>query len=205
MAMIQTRILKKPGEVKAELIRLDLRLEGLLKVRTMALGAGADATPFHAANAAGTFSYHYGIYGLRDEFVGDVWDVDRPDGIEVIRNVSKNVLIGFANVDIACNDDHWPIPRTKKGSGAERVSQTTLFDSLPSYVPVPTGLRALYYLMTAMNGAVELSRPIVKDGDFFGFIDRIYLSNGDDFDRMTTSFDEGDLPATFDPQVLRKV
>lgn len=94
----------------------DLTWQGLLKVRTMALGAAADATPFHAANASGTFAYHYGIYGLRDEFVGKHWRADRPKGIEVIRNEAKNMLVGFANVDVACNDEHEPIAQPSRSS-----------------------------------------------------------------------------------------
>ena len=36
----------------------------------MAIAASADATSFHPANSAGTFSYHQGTFGLRKEYVG---------------------------------------------------------------------------------------------------------------------------------------
>src|SRR5580698_800467 len=110
---VETRILREPWEVDPELARFHLPKGQLLKVRTMAISAGRDATAFHAANAGGTFSYHYGIYGLRDEFVGKVWQLDRPDGIEVIRNPALNIMVSFANVDVACNDFHQPVSRSK--------------------------------------------------------------------------------------------
>jgi hypothetical protein len=93
MPMLETRILRNPWDVDPELIRRDLTRDGLLKVCTMASAAGADATPFHAANAAGSLTYHYGIYGLRDEFVGEHWYLDRPDGVEVIRNDRQNRVV----------------------------------------------------------------------------------------------------------------
>ena len=204
ISLLKTRILRDMLEVDAALLGFDLTVSGLLKARTMALGAAADSTPFHAANAAGTFAYHYGIYGLRNEFVGKHWRVDRPGGIEVIRNEAKNMLVGFANVDVACNDVHEPIPRSHKGSGSERVSQTEMFPIEHLYPEIPRGSRSLYYLMVAMNGAAELSCPIVREGTFKGFVDRIYLSTGEDFDHTARKFDDGDVAVTFDPQVSRK-
>ena len=203
--MLATRILRKSWEVEPELIRRDLTLEGLLRVRTMALAAGADATPFHAANAAGSLTFHYGIYGLRDEFVGDEWRLDRPNGVEVIRNDRLNMLVSFANVDVACNDFHDPKPRSKKGAGTERTSQTTLFESLPTYAPTPGSGHSLYYLMVGENGNSELSRPVVKNGSFGAYIERLYLSIGDDGGGIKRLNDDSDIADNFDPLVLRKI
>ena len=60
---LQTRILREIWEVEAALSGFDLFRDKLLHIRTLALGAGADATPFHAANAAGTYAYHQGVFG----------------------------------------------------------------------------------------------------------------------------------------------
>jgi hypothetical protein len=79
-----------------------------------------------------------------------------------------------------------------------------LFDYLPAFAEAPASAFAFYYLMVDEQGAVELSRPVVKNQTFSAFIDRIYLSSGDDFDGMARSFDEDDAPMDFDPQVLRK-
>jgi hypothetical protein len=57
----------------------------LLRVRSVALAAAADATPFHPANAAGTLSYQHGTFSLRDEHVGEnEWVLSRPSGVEAI-------------------------------------------------------------------------------------------------------------------------
>ena len=58
---ILTRILKEPWEVDPELARLNLTRAKLLKVRTMALGAAADAL-YHMAQ----FMAQIGAY-LRGE------------------------------------------------------------------------------------------------------------------------------------------
>lgn len=209
MSNVQTKVVKEPWEVSKRLAQLDLTKDGLLKVRDMALSAAADATPFHATNAEGTFAYHYGTYGLREGFVvpGGNWQIDRPDGLEAIRNDVTNTLVVFGNVDLACNDVHEPKPRSKKGSGAERASQTTLFAYLPmpQYAPMTDGRRALYYLMVDENGAAELTRPVVSDGTFVAYIERIYLSYGDDLDRTAINLDNSDTATDFDPQVTRKV
>ena len=57
--------------------------------------------------------------------------------------------------------------------------------------------------MVDENGASELSRPIVSGETFKAFVERIYLSDGSDFDeRMPLDDDE---PAQeFDPLVSRK-
>ncbi len=205
MALIETRVLRQLWEVEPRLIELGkLNRPGLLKARDLALGAAADATPFHPANAAGTFAYHHGVFALRDGFVGDDWKVDRPNGIEVIRNVSTNVMVAFANVDVACSDFHDPKPRSDKGSGAERAGQGNLFGVLPQFAGREDGIWSLYYLMVAENGAAELSCPVIEGGTFVSFVERLYLSNGDDFNRIARIMDDGDVASNFDPQVIRK-
>lgn len=204
MPPVETRILREPWEVDARLAQLGLNRDGLLKVRDLAMASAADATPFHAANAAGTFAYHYAIYGLRDGFVGDIWDLARPNGVEVIRNISIKVMVGFSNVDIACKDEPGPKPRSEKGAGAERVGQMSLFAHLPQFAPKPEGAWALYYLMVDQDGAAELSLPVVKDGTFIAYIERLWLSNGDDPGRGGLLLSDDGDPNNFDPQVIRK-
>lgn len=204
MGMTKTVTLREPWDVDRRLAELSLKRELLLKVRAMAIGAGADATAFHAANAAGTYQYHAGTWGLRNEFVGDVWQLDRPDGVEAIRNDAAKVKVVFANVDLACNDEHDPKPRSRKGSGAERVCSGNLFGSLPKFAPKQTDKYAIYFLMVDDNGAAELSRPVVKNSTFTTPIERIYLSDGSDLDRTLLLTDDEDVASGFDPQVARK-
>ncbi len=71
MLVTKTNILREAWEIEPALAELQLDKRKLLNVRTTALGAAADATPFHPANAAGTLSYQFGTFALRNEHVGD--------------------------------------------------------------------------------------------------------------------------------------
>lgn len=205
MGMIETKVLREPWEVDVRLAELGLARAGLLKVRDTAVAAAADATPFHCANTAGTLAYHHAIYALRDAFVGEQWELARPNGVEVIRNNSVKVMVGFSNVHVACNDEDEPKPRSEKGAGAERVEQQAgLFGKLPRYAPQPESAWAMYYLMVDQSGAAELTRPVVKDGTFGPYIERLYLSSGDDLGGHSLSLDNRDVADGFDPQVVRK-
>jgi hypothetical protein len=204
MALPNTVILEEPWEIEPRLVGFGLHKVGLLRVRDLAVGAAADVTNFFCANSAGTFSYHYGVFGLRDQFVGRLWLLDRPGGIEVIRNVKTNMLIGFMNVDIACDDINEPQPRSDRGAGTERACQWNLFGNLPLVAERKEGLWNFYYLMVAENGAAELSCPIVEDTKIVGFVERIYLSDGSDIEPIRRLADDDATAEQFDPQVTRK-
>ena len=161
---------------------LSLTRDGLLRVRDKALGASANATPFHPANAAGMLAYFEGVYALRDQFIGDEWAFHRSGAVEMIRNDRLRLNVGFSNVDLVCDDEHDPKARSRKGSDAERVCQYNLFPNLPRYAPKPGGEDATFYLMLARDGAAELSRPTVEGDNFGPCIERIYLSDGSDLD-----------------------
>jgi hypothetical protein len=98
MDAIKTFILREPWDVDRRLSEITLSHSGLLEVRDVAVNESANATPFHAANAAGTFSYHGGTWALRDRFAGGDWVVDRSDGVETIRNEKLKIKVAFSNV-----------------------------------------------------------------------------------------------------------
>jgi hypothetical protein len=204
MAKAETVIVKDQWGVDRRLAEFRLTREGLLRVRKIAIAAGADATPFHPANAEGTLSYQHGTFALRNEFVGDDWKIHRPNGVEAIRNEKLNLSVVFTNVDVACIDQFEPKPRSHKGSGAERVCQGNLFPWLPSYAAAPSKGEATYYLMVAEDGAAELTRVVVEDGTFVDYIERIYLSDGDDLKLEPVALDDEEVADNFDPQVVRK-
>jgi hypothetical protein len=206
MDFVKSVVHRESWDVDKRLAELGLTRNGLLVARDIAIQESANATSFHPANAAGTFSYHHGTWAIRHEFVGkDGWADDRVDGIEAIRNDTLKIKVAFCNVDIACNDQHWPKPRSKKGAGAERASGGGgLFADLPHYAEKPSGEFALFYLMVDEQGAAELTRPVVKGGTFESAVERIYLSNGSDDDRATITGDDTGPVDNFDPQVVRK-
>jgi hypothetical protein len=85
MPFAETKIRREDWEIGPRLAELRTDKEKLLRVRSVALGAAADATLFHPANAAGTLSYQHGTFSLRNEHVGqNEWVSDRPNGVEAI-------------------------------------------------------------------------------------------------------------------------
>src|SRR5262249_32429246 len=118
-------------------------------------------------------------------------------------NDALKIKIAFCNVDLACDDNHSPKPRSKKGAGAERASGGGLFGDLPQYAARPVGEYALYYLMVDEVGAAGLSRPVLKRGTFVAMVERLYLSYGSDDEGLLVE-DRGGPADNFDPQVLRK-
>lgn len=204
MDAVETIFRRESWEVEPRLQQLGLAREPLLDARNVAVHESANATPFHAANAAGTYSYHGGTWALRDRLVGSDWTVDRSDGVEAIRNEQLKVKVAFSNVDLACDVLHMPQPRTKKGAGAERAIGGSLFPDLPQYAPRQTTEWQFFYLMVDPEGAAELTRPIVKGGTFVAAVERNFLSygGGDDGDGLIEQPD--DTPLDFDPKIARK-
>jgi hypothetical protein len=200
---IQTTILREPWEIEPRLKKLGLTKSGLLEVRDIAVSESANATAFHAANAAGTYSYHGGTWGLRDRFVGGDWILDRSDGVETIKNEKLKLKVAFSNVDLACNNFHVPKPRTKKGAGAERAIGAGLFGDLPQYAPRQSSEWRFYYLMVDQDGTAELTSPVVRGGTFVATIERIYLSLGAGDDGLKIGDNTTDV-AEFEPQIARK-
>lgn len=202
MAATKTIVLREVWDVDLRLSQLKLTRDGLLIARDVAMQERANATAFHCSNAPGTFSYHHGTWSIRDQFVDEAWAVCRLDGIEGIRNEVLKIKVAFSNVDLACDDNHIPKPRSEKGAGAERAASGGLFGHLPHYAPEPIDDFALYYLMVDQDGAAELTRPVVNNGTFTNAIERIYLSGGGDDGAALLGDD--DIADGFDPQVARK-
>lgn len=204
MTPAETVILRDPWDVQLRLDEIGAHIAGLLRVIDFARGEAANQTPFHNRNFAGTIAYQYGSYHLRQEFVPQGWVVDRPCGVEAILNNKSRVRIVFANVDVCCNDFHQPKARSDKGSGAERVCSGNLFETLPHYTVVSRPGETTFYLMCGDNDAAELSRPIIKNKRFFGYLERLYLSSGKGSRVDLPDFGSEDAVLGFDPEVTRK-
>ena len=142
---------------------------------------------------------------MRENHVGEIWSVDRENAIEAIKNDGLKIKIAFSNVDVACNDEHDPKPRSKKGRGAEIACSGNLLPMrLPKFAPRQNDKWATYYVMVDENGAAELSRPIISGETFQTCVERIYLSDGSDFDPERILLDDDEPAQEFDPLVSRK-
>ncbi len=121
------KVFAEPWEADARLLELGLSRKTLLEVVAVAITERSNVTNFHCANAAGTFSYHYGTFALRDKHVPANWAIDRENGVESIKHPEKDIKIAFCNVDVACDALHLPKPRSEKGAGIERAATGNLF------------------------------------------------------------------------------
>ena len=205
MAYVMTQLRHEPWDVDRRLTEMRLSREVLLEIADVALNEASNATPFHPANSAGTFSYHHGTWALRDRYVGkDAWVLERLEGVEAILNRDLKLRLVFANVDNACRDEQPPKPRSRKGSGSERASSGNLFSDLPHYAPLQNGVGTTFFLMVDAGGAVELTQRVVEDGTFSTYIERIYLRRGGRDAEVSDILLDGDDAVEFDPQVIRK-
>ena len=206
MQYAQTIIRRDPWDVGPRLAELGLHARGIRRVRSVAVGARANATAFHAANAPGTFAYHAGLWCLRDEFVDGSWIADRPGGVEVIFDPERKLRVAFANVDRCCDDLHSPLPVSAKGAGVERLCQANLFSDLPTYanISILSGT-PLFYCMVDLEGRVELSRPTFKDRSFGPCVERNFIAlGGDDGDDGEALKPVDVSPVVLTPTITRK-
>ena len=207
MSRPETRVLSEEWDTNRRLAELGLSRDGLLRARDIAMNGRDNTGPYHCANSPGTYSHHEGVAGIREQFVGAVWELCRSDGIEGIRHAENRMKVGFQNVDIAHNLLHDPRPRSEKGSGAERAAEGNLFGDLPRHYKadaVSAGT-PLYYLMVAPDGACELSLPIIRNGKFDGFVERIFLDDGKDNDGEKLPLtDDSDTVSSFDVPISKK-
>ena len=206
----ETKILNEAEEVEWFLRELNLSVNGILAIRDAAYTHRVDASPLMALNAAGSLAYHFGVLELRQQFLGPYWDIDRIAGIEGISHTQRKIKVGFQNVDLACSTVTDPKPCSEKGAGAERECVGNLFEF--SGVAAPKMVRAVaihrmsYFVMVDERGAVEVSRPVIENGRFAGFLDRIFVSDGSDLRDFGLGLD-GDAPPPiddFDVSIIRR-
>lgn len=200
----KTVVLIERWAVNRRLKDLNLTRKGLMSAVNVALHEGRSATAYHCANTAGTFAYHHGTWAIRNEFVGDRWKVNRERGVEAIYDKVSNLRIVYQNVDVACDSERLPQPRSPKGTGSELVSSGNLFSDLPRYTPRQSKSESTFYLMVDAHGACELSMPVVKKGKFSSYIERLYLNDGMNLEGDGLPQVEDEAVEKFDPQVIRK-
>ncbi|MCI2811193.1 hypothetical protein [Eoetvoesiella caeni] len=183
-------------EVSDRLGQLGVSKDDLMQVIQAAVGARANATPFHPKSAPGMLAYIEGTFRLRSVLVSKGWEcyVCR-DNIESVFNESKNLKIVFQNADLAGHPFADPVPSSRKGPGSARVvamGQSMLFPELSN--ELPPELRAkVWYLFVQAEGLdvrAELSCPIsIQDDRFHGFSERIMLVQEGEWDTPDLSYD----------------
>jgi len=207
METINPITITDPLQGDERLAELELERDGLIAAGHHALAGRANASPLHPSNSAGFFAYADGVKGLRVENMGDNWQIFRSEGVEGICNEVLKLRVLFANVFEACGEDD-PQARSRKGAGSERVACGDMFDAAGIDLPVSvvkfSGDYKTYYLMIDQRGAMEISRPIVKGGKFLRCVERIFLVDGDDLDKIDFEVDEPVDDSDLDIVVTRK-
>ncbi|AWW75169.1 hypothetical protein CD351_12095 [Erythrobacter sp. KY5] len=205
MTSFATQIIETEQEVDARLHDFGLVRGQILAIADVAKAQAEDASPLMPKNAPGTLAYVYGVNELRNQLLDGIWSVDRTQNIESVINRELGLRIGFQNVDHACDVTFPPMPRSAKGTAAEGMSGPTLFDYSGVEMGTPTGALTdgvpTYYVMVGEDGSVELSHPIISDGAYTDFIERILIRGvggdwSEEIDPETGPISEFDVPVS---------
>jgi hypothetical protein len=136
--------------------------------------------------------------------------VDRTCGVEAVVNRERRIRIAFQNVDRACDPNFPPNPRSSKGSASELLSGPTLFEHAGVDAGPLTGVLSdgvpTYYAMVGEDGSVELSHPVISNGSFVQFHERILISApdadwADTIDPETGPVEDFEIPVRFKTSV----
>lgn len=204
MPTFQTNVVDDKVDVERRLADFGLVKEQVLAVADVAKRWADDASPLMPLNAPGTLAYIHGVAELRRQFLAVEWMIDRTSGIEGVINRTLGIRVVFQNVDRACDPILKPHPRTSKGAGAESISGPTLFEHAGvepgPLVAVKLDGLTTYYVMVGEDGSVEFSCPVVENGMFVAFPERIFVRRIDDdwveeID-AASPFDDFDVPVS---------
>ena len=171
-------ILKVEHEVKNRLAELDLKTNQIAEIAKRAISKKSNATLNHPLNTPGTFSYHEGVYSMREIIADGVkWKRLVQNGIEYIENPGKNIRAIYQNVDYACNSSHDPQPTSKRGGSAKRdaisSNQQDLFGR--ELKPANVWVICVSENKGIINSEISMPTEILKNGSFSQFVERIFV------------------------------
>lgn len=174
-------------DVTQRLSDFGLVAENILAIAAAARAWAEDASPLMPQNAPGTLAYIHGVQELRVQTIGNGWEIDRSCNVEAVINRELGKRIAFQNVDRACDEIMPPIPRSAKGKGAEYLNGPDLFEHFGVEPGPLTGVKEdglpTYYVMVGEDGSVELSHPIILNGTYQHFAERIFVhAPGEDWE-----------------------
>jgi hypothetical protein len=179
MPVFNTAVVDAEFDVDRRLADFGHGREQYIAIGTVARARADDASPLMPLNAPGTLAYIFGVQELRQQLLGSGWIIDRTYGIEAIINTELGMRIAYQNVDRSCDLLFPPKPRSAKGSAAEGYSGPSLFEHAgiePGPLPElrADGLKT-YYVMVGDDASIELSCPVVQNGSFKNFEERIFI------------------------------
>lgn len=179
MPTFRTAVLESENDVERRLQDWGLTKGQFTEIAKVANTWAADASPLMPLNAPGTLAYIFGVQELRRQLIDGNWHADRSSGIEAVLNRTLGLRIGFHNVDRACDPIFPPHPRSSKGSASENLCGPNLFQHFgvepgPLTAVTDDGITT-YYVMVGEDASVELSHPVIFDGTYRHFHERICI------------------------------
>ena len=210
MPQFSARIVAGEIDVTARLAEFGLVPDQIVTVADVARAWAGDASPLMPVNAPGTLAYIHGVQEMRMQIIGNGWEPDRSCNVEAIINRDRKLRIAFQNVDRSCDEYFPPMPRSAKGKGAEQFNGPDLFEHFGVEPGPLTGVREdglpTFYIMVGEDSSVELSQPIIKNGTYKRFIERIFVrSPGQDWeseiDPETGPVEDFDIQVSFKDDV----
>lgn len=178
-------IVRDDDKVRVTLSQMGLSKEQISQIARSALSARAEYLEgIDPKNAPGQKAYMAGVRQLRLGLLSGSWKSARFNNIEMVVNHELGLMLGFQNVDMACQASP-PRAISERGPGTRdlvaRSYEADLFQSEVHPTNVyQTGDRPVIWFVcvaaTTDSLQVEVSRPKPFDGDQFdGFFDRIYV------------------------------
>lgn len=214
--MLTAHIYTDKWDVGARLSRFDTTRDELIEVVRKTHGERSSSISVDPLSAPGQLSYIGGTRHTRLLFMPKGWVIDREKNIESVIQPDLGLKIAYQNVDIAASHDRSPRAISGKRSGSAKMieeAQGCLFGSggLPEAVPTESLARlnsALWYLCVSFNGddvRAELSLPAaIKDNNFHGFLERIFLIQRGEWDGLSGVILDRDDKVEFEPKISRK-
>lgn len=213
--LLPSRIYQEEWAVAARLREVfDASREEFFPIIREVVGARADAVENDPVNAAGQFGYIHGVRNTRALFRRKGWLIDRKDNLELVRHPDRPLTVGYQNVDLASVVEHDPQAISGKGPGARRAigeAQMSFFSLLePSQVgqsspPIRTGLWHMCVSVDGVDIRAEISLSSgIEEHNFKGFIERIFLVQKGEWEKVSVLPDAGSDAVEFEPVVRRK-
>ena len=204
--VFRTAVLESENDVERRLQDWGLTRGQFIEIAKAAKTWADDASPLMPLNAPGTLAYIFGVQELRRQLIDRNWHSDRTSGIEAVVNRALGLRIGFHNVDQACDTLLPPHPRSAKGTASENLCGPNLFQHFgvepgPLTAVSDDGI-ATYYVMVGEDGSVELSCPVILDGTYRHFHERLFIFRPsetweNEMDPETGPIDEFDVEVSF--------
>lgn len=215
--MLVARIYAEEWEIDARLAKFGVTRDELITVVRATLADRSNAVDADPLNAPGTLAYFSGTRHLRWLFLAKdaKWKIDRERNIESVLDHTTGLKIAYQNVDIAASDKHPKAISGKKAGTAKAITnaQGSLFPpgELPNAIDQASVARlnsSIWYLCVSFDGdevRAELSLPAsVQNGNFYGFIERIFLVKGGKWADFSIRDGSDDTPIEFEPKIVRR-